>query len=79
VATTLARERRDVLRKSVSLGEGRDDVAKLLDFGLARPVETCPAADLSAEGQILGTPLFISPEQATADRELDQPMSLQEP
>src|SRR5262249_18579265 len=37
---------------------GRDDVAKLLDFGLVRPAEA-PAADLSAEGQIFGTPLFM--------------------
>jgi serine/threonine-protein kinase len=50
---------------------GRDDVAKLLDFGLVRPA-AAPAADLSAEGQILGTPLFMSPEQAEGDRELDQ-------
>jgi serine/threonine-protein kinase len=51
---------------------GRDDVAKLLDFGLVRPVSTVSKADLSAEGQILGTPLFMSPEQATGDRELDE-------
>jgi serine/threonine-protein kinase len=50
---------------------GRDDVAKLLDFGLVRPAQA-PTADLSAERQILGTPLFMSPEQAAGDRELDQ-------
>src|SRR5262249_2301977 len=50
---------------------GRDDVAKLLDFGLVRPAEA-PATDLSAERQILGTPLFMSPEQAAGDREMDQ-------
>jgi serine/threonine protein kinase len=50
---------------------GIDDVAKLLDFGLVRPAEA-PAAYLSAEGEILGTPLFMSPEQAAGDRELDQ-------
>jgi serine/threonine-protein kinase len=50
---------------------GRDDVVKLLDFGLVRPA-AAPTADLSAEGQILGTPLFMSPEQAAGDRELDQ-------
>ena len=44
---------------------GMDDVAKLLDFGLVRPAATTRAAHLSGEGQILGTPLFMSPEQAT--------------
>ena len=51
---------------------GMDDVAKLLDFGLVRPATTVRAAHVSAEGQILGTPLFMSPEQATASRELDE-------
>jgi len=47
-------------------------VAKLLDFGLVRPAATARAAHLSGEGQILGTPLFMSPEQATGGRELDE-------
>jgi serine/threonine-protein kinase len=51
---------------------GRDDVAKLLDFGLVRPAAAARASHLSAEGQILGTPLFMSPEQATGGRELDE-------
>jgi serine/threonine-protein kinase len=51
---------------------GRDDVAKLLDFGLARPAAAGPAADLSGEGRVVGTPLFMSPEQATGERELDR-------
>jgi serine/threonine-protein kinase len=46
-------------------------VAKLLDFGLVRPSAAPRAADLSGEGQILGTPLFMSPEQARGGRELD--------
>jgi serine/threonine-protein kinase len=52
---------------------GMDDVAKLLDFGLVRPAATARAAHLSAEGEVLGTPLFMSPEQAqaTGGRELD--------
>ncbi len=49
-----------------------DDVAKLLDFGLVRPAATAVAANLSAEGQILGTPLFMSPEQARGGRGLDE-------
>jgi serine/threonine-protein kinase len=41
-----------------------DDVAKLLDFGLVLPAAWTVAPQLSEEGQILGTPLFMSPEQA---------------
>ena len=51
---------------------GMDDVAKLLDFGLVLPAATAGAPHLSGEGQILGTPLFMSPEQATGGRELDE-------
>ena len=51
---------------------GMDDVAKLLDFGLVRPAATAHAPQLSEEGQILGTPRFMSPEQAAGDRELDE-------
>jgi eukaryotic-like serine/threonine-protein kinase len=50
---------------------GMDDVAKLLDFGLVRPAAT-PVAHLSDEGQIVGTPLFMSPEQALGRHELDE-------
>jgi serine/threonine-protein kinase len=51
---------------------GIDDVAKVLDFGLVRPEATTHQPHLSDEGQILGTPLFMSPEQATGGRELDR-------
>ena len=51
---------------------GMDDVAKLLDFGLVRPAAKVRAAHVSAEGQILGTPLFMSPEQAKGNQELDE-------
>jgi serine/threonine-protein kinase len=51
---------------------GMDDVAKLLDFGLVRPAATDHSPHLSEEGQILGTPQFMSPEQATGGRELDE-------
>ena len=48
---------------------GRDDVAKLLDFGLVQPVPpTHLSADPSRVGQIVGTPLYISPEQAMGER-----------
>jgi hypothetical protein len=57
---------------------GMDDVAKLLDFGLVQPAHATATAfaDLvpSAgwDGRILGTPLFMSPEQAKGSRELDE-------
>ncbi len=51
---------------------GMEDVSKLLDFGLVRPAATTRASHLSEEGQILGTPLFMSPEQATGVREIDE-------
>jgi serine/threonine-protein kinase len=50
---------------------GLSDVAKLLDFGLVLPRARIGTAPLSGEGQILGTPHFMSPEQATGGRELD--------
>jgi serine/threonine-protein kinase len=55
----------------VSRRGGMDDVAKLLDFGLALPTARTRAPQLSGEGQVLGTPLFMSPEQATGGGELD--------
>ncbi|QDU29382.1 Serine/threonine-protein kinase PknB [Anatilimnocola aggregata] len=47
------------------------DVVKLLDFGLAKPLTDLNAAHLTADGTITGSPLFMSPEQATGDTEPD--------
>jgi eukaryotic-like serine/threonine-protein kinase len=44
---------------------GMFDVAKLLDFGLAKPMDNMQEAGLTQEGTITGSPLFMSPEQAT--------------
>jgi serine/threonine-protein kinase len=53
---------------------GMFDVAKLLDFGLAKPM-TRPGDDsdtsLTQAGSVTGSPLFMSPEQATGDSEPD--------
>jgi serine/threonine-protein kinase len=43
---------------------GLDDVAKLLDFGLVLRKSRESGLHLTQKGQILGTPLFMSPEQA---------------
>jgi eukaryotic-like serine/threonine-protein kinase len=50
---------------------GLYDVAKLLDFGLVKPVAEMPSARLTREGAISGTPLFMSPEQARGLDDLD--------
>ena len=46
-------------------------MAKLLDFGLVLSRAGNDAAPLSGEGQVLGTPLYMAPEQATGGRDLD--------
>jgi serine/threonine-protein kinase len=47
------------------------DVAKLLDFGLAKPLTEAKDAALTQEGSITGSPLFMSPEQATSSDDVD--------
>ncbi|MEX2176876.1 MAG: serine/threonine-protein kinase [Pirellulaceae bacterium] len=50
---------------------GLYDIAKLLDFGLAKPLADLDAAPLTQEGTITGSPQFMSPEQALGDHEPD--------
>ncbi len=50
---------------------GYYDVAKLLDFGLAKPLSDLDTAQLTADGTITGSPLYMSPEQAAGDKEPD--------
>lgn len=47
------------------------DVAKLLDFGLAKPIASEEDSSLTQEGMITGSPLFMSPEQASGEHEPD--------
>src|SRR5690606_26519952 len=47
------------------------DVAKLLDFGLVKPVAEISSARLTQEGTIFGTPLYMSPEQARGSNDVD--------
>jgi len=50
---------------------GQFDVAKLLDFGLAKPTAEPEDVGLTQEGSITGSPLFMSPEQATGSAQVD--------
>ncbi len=51
---------------------GLFDVAKILDFGLAKPLHDNQDSGLTQEGSITGSPLYMSPEQATGANEIDQ-------
>lgn len=50
---------------------GLYDVAKLLDFGLVKPLSSMENTYLTQEGSITGSPLYMSPEQTTGDSEPD--------
>lgn len=50
---------------------GHFDVAKLLDFGLAKPLLSHESMDLTIAGAITGSPLYMSPEQATGEQNPD--------
>lgn len=50
---------------------GIHDVAKLLDFGLVKSASDQTALDLTRDGAVTGSPLFMSPEQVLGETEPD--------
>jgi serine/threonine-protein kinase len=70
---------RDIKPENVFLAEraGYPAIAKLLDFGVSKVVpgaavgEWDDETDLTKTGMVMGTPYYMSPEQARGDRNLD--------
>ena len=54
---------RDVKPENVLLGEGG---VFLMDFGIAKPLDTSCDAQLTSAGLVVGTPTYMAPEQAAA-------------
>ena len=59
---------RDIKPDNIMLSGGHAVVA---DFGIARALEANPTGSLTGLGISLGTPAYMSPEQATASNEVD--------
>lgn len=55
----------------VAIRGGEFDVAKVLDFGLVKPTHEPESAMLTADQTVSGTPMYMSPEQAGAQKDLD--------
>jgi eukaryotic-like serine/threonine-protein kinase len=59
---------RDVKPENILLS---GDHCVIADFGVARALEAAGGEQVTATGITLGTPLYMSPEQASANRQLD--------
>ena len=59
---------RDIKPENIFLSHGH---ALLADFGIARAVSEASGDALTATGLAIGTPGYMSPEQATANRQVD--------
>ncbi|HTT67087.1 MAG TPA: protein kinase [Gemmatimonadales bacterium] len=59
---------RDIKPENIMLQSGHAVVA---DFGIARAVDAAGGARLTETGMAIGTPSYMSPEQAAGDRDLD--------
>ncbi len=64
---------RDLKPANILVGTEEDgsDQAKVVDFGLIKPIEG-NAEQLTAKGLLVGTPMFMSPEQVRGDADVDQ-------
>ncbi|MFO0668335.1 MAG: serine/threonine-protein kinase [Polyangiaceae bacterium] len=67
---------RDIKPENIFLNGriGLAPIAKILDFGVAKDttVERPEDLELTMTGMVMGTPFYLSPEQARGDRDLDR-------
>ena len=58
---------RDLKPENIFVLERKPLTIKVLDFGVAKLLETDQGIELTAAGVVVGTPLFVSPEQAAGE------------
>jgi serine/threonine protein kinase/Flp pilus assembly protein TadD len=59
---------RDIKPENIMLHEGE---AMVMDFGIAKAVSVASDATLTQTGMMVGTPAYVSPEQAAGEAEID--------
>ena len=59
---------RDIKPENVMLYEG---TATVMDFGIAKAVSAAGSETITQTGMMMGTPAYVSPEQAAGDTSLD--------
>jgi len=64
---------RDLKPENIFVLDRQPLALKILDFGIAKLIETKQGTGLTSTGMVMGTPLFIAPEQAAGQPERISP------